>query len=66
MIRKDGKVYEAVIEALKDRGIKTEDVAVASLAPGSEHMILLNGEIIGEYNHINRRIFLYENIIRKE
>lgn len=66
MVRKEGKVYEAVIEALRARGARVDGVSVATGNRGPYHLILQDDEIIGEYNHVSHRVFLYENIVKSE
>lgn len=63
--RKEGKAYDSVIEALKERGLDTTGVEVDSLTRGSEHLILLNGEVVGEYNHRSKQMFLYSDIVKE-
>ena len=65
MIRKEGKVYDGVIEALKERGLDIIGIEVGSLTRGVWHLILLNGEVIGEYNHRSKRIILYSDIVKE-
>lgn len=65
MIRKEGKVYDGVIEALKEKGLDTIGIEVGSLTRGVWHLVLLNGEVIGEYNHRTKRIILYSDIVKE-
>lgn len=62
MRKKEGKVYEAVRELLQQAGFsKLRTLEVATLNRGPDHLIVLQGETIGEYNHVSRHLSLYEN-----
>lgn len=63
MVKKEGKTYTAVADLLKTRGVDPEGLEIATLGRGSDHLILLNGETIGEYNHRSRQLFLYDNVV---
>lgn len=65
VIRKEGKVYEGVIEALKDRGLDTIGIEVLTGNKGPYHYILQNGEVIGDYNHSSKRIILYSDTVKE-
>lgn len=64
-VRKDGKVYEAVVEALKERGQNTADIQVFTTNRGSRHEVVLDGRIIGEYNHRWKQLILYGDIVNE-
>ena len=63
MIRKEGKVYEAVVDCMRARGCATEGLEVATLGRGVDHIVLRKGEVIGGYNHASKRLYLNEDII---
>ena len=63
MIRKEGKVFDSVRARLRARGIDTEGLEVYCTNRGSYHYVILNGENIGEYNHISKRLTLYQDVI---
>ena len=62
MIKTEGKVYTEVVRLLRAEGVEPIKIAVATLGRGSDHLVLQNGETIGEYNHRSRRLTLYKNI----
>lgn len=61
MVKKSGKVHEEVSKLLQDKGVDTRTLEVATFSRGSDHVIILNGEPVGEYNHKSRRLFTYGN-----
>ena len=63
--RKEGKVYDAVIEAFKERGLDTEDISLASLTPGGYQLIIAKDTIIGEYNPRYKQMILYSDIVKE-
>lgn len=60
MTKKAGKVYEAVIEKLQAKGMDVEGIEVASLCRGCDHLVLRDGETIGEYNHRSHNLIVYD------
>lgn len=64
-IRKDGKVYEAVVEALKEMGRDTSGIQVAAPHSGPDRWIISDGRVIGEYNHVSKRLILYSDIVNE-
>lgn len=61
MIKKEGKTFERVEELLREAGrLDLRGLEVATLSRGSDHLVILKGETIGEYNHISGRLTLYE------
>lgn len=62
MIKTEGKTYEAVKAILKAEGLEAGDLAVATLGPGTDHLVLLDGETVGEYNHRSKKLLLYRDI----
>ena len=60
MIKYSGKVYEAVIELLKERGIDTEGVGVRCTRGNGYHSIIKNECIIGDYNYKSKEIKIHE------
>jgi hypothetical protein len=63
MVKKEGKVYESVAARLRVKGVDTKGLEVFCTNRGPDHLILLNGETVGEYNHVSKRLFLYSEII---
>ena len=62
MIRKEGKVYDAVKKVLQDKGLDARTLQVAALGRGTDRLVLLEGEVVGEYNHKSKHLFLYTEI----
>lgn len=60
MIRTDGKLHSVVVERLSAEGLNTDHVAVATIGRGSDHLILRGDETIGEYNHVSKKLTIYE------
>ena len=55
-----GKVYERVAELLRELGrLNIRSLEVATLYRGSDHLVILDGETVGEYNHISDKLHLY-------
>lgn len=63
MTKKEGKTYTRVLGLLRARGVKPEGLEIATLGRGTDHLVLLNGETIGEYNHMSGRLFLYDEVV---
>lgn len=63
MARKKGKVYMMVRKLLRFRGMDLEGLEIVTQSPGSDHLVVLNGETIGKYNHISKRLFLYSDLL---
>lgn len=61
MIKKEGKVYTDIAEKLRAKGIDTDTLEVATLGRGSDHLVILNGETVGEYNHNSEKVILYRD-----
>ena len=64
-IKKEGAVYEAVAALLRCRGINPKNLAIATLGRGPDHLVLLEGDPVGEYNHKARRLHLYQEAAPK-
>lgn len=62
MTKKEGKVFDAVFVALKQRGINPEGLEIATLWRGPDHLVILNDETVGEYNHVSKKLSLYEDL----
>ena len=60
-IKKEGKLQREIVERLEAEGLKLDNIAVATIGRGSDHLILQDGETIGEYNHLSKRLLIYEN-----
>ena len=62
MIKQKGKVYDYVRSELETSGVTGLDsLGIATLGRGSDHLIILKGEVIGSYNHKSKEIYLYPN-----
>ena len=59
MIKNTGKVHALVAGHLTRLGVDTSTLQVATLSRGPDHLVLLNGETIGEYNHVSGHLVLY-------
>lgn len=59
MIRKEGKVFDDVAKLLKERGLDVSGLEVAALGRGPNQLVLLDGEIVGDYNFLSKSLFLY-------
>lgn len=59
MYKKEGKVYDGVKTRLKERGLDTDGLEVYCTNRGAWHYVIINGETIGEYNHVSKRLSLY-------
>lgn len=62
MRRKEGKVYEAVVELLRERGMEPEGLEVDALGRGPEQLVLVDGVVIGSYNYRSRELVLYSDL----
>jgi hypothetical protein len=60
MAKREGKTYTTVAGLLRVRGVDPNGLEIATLGRGTDHLVLLNGETVGEYNHASKRLFLYE------
>lgn len=65
-VRTEGKTHTSVVEKLRAEGVKCDNVAVATLGPGVDHLVLSDGETIGEYNHRSKKLYLYQREIHPE
>lgn len=60
MIKTEGKCFDQVAEYLNSRGISTEGLKIATLGfSGSDHLIMKDDDVIGEYNHTTKTVSLY-------
>lgn len=59
MVKNTGRLWDSVAEILQVKGMDTQTLEIATLGRGTDHLILIGGEIIGEYNHQSKRIYLY-------
>lgn len=62
MTKKEGKVYEQVKALLRARGIIPTELAIATHGRGSDHMVILGEDVIGNYNHKSRKLTLAEGL----
>lgn len=61
MTKTHGRSYRFVVERLHELGVSSEGVAVATLCRGADHLIMRGDDVIGEYNHVSKRVRLYKN-----
>lgn len=62
MVKYNGKVYDAVIEILKERGISTEGIGVKGVRGNGYHWIVKDDRVVGEFNHKSKECTLeYKN-----
>lgn len=61
MVKKEGRVHQRVAALLRSRGVDPKELEVATLSRGPDHLVILNGETIGEYNHVSRKLWLYSD-----
>lgn len=60
MRKTEGKIFRRVSELLTELGrLDLGGLEVATLTRGTDHIVLLNGETIGEYNHKSDTLILY-------
>ena len=60
-MRKEGRVFGRVEELLREAGIlNITGLEVATLSRGTDHLVVINGGVIGEYNHRADRLLLYD------
>lgn len=62
MTKTEGRVYTEVAEMLQAKGLGTDTLEVATLGRGPDHLIILNGETFGEYNHTSKKLVLYKDL----
>ena len=62
MTKKRGRVHDSVAQMLQAEGVDTSTLEVATLSRGPDHLIILNGETFGEYNHVSRQLVKYKDI----
>lgn len=62
----EGKVWDNVAAELHARGIDTSTLKIATLWRGSDHLVILNDEVEGEYNHRSRKLLLYSEFIKEQ
>ena len=60
MRKTKGKIHDDVAQRLKAKGYDTSALEVATLSRGTDHLVILNGETVGEYNHISKKLVLYK------
>lgn len=63
MIKEKGKVHDEVAELLRLRGIDTKGMRTVSGGRGPYHLIVVNDEVIGEYNHSTKKLSIHADII---
>lgn len=62
MRKKEGGVYKAVDALLKEQGVlDTSSLEIATLGRGTQHLIILKGETVGEYNHRSEQMIIYSD-----
>jgi hypothetical protein len=60
-IKTDGRLYDAVVQGLIERGEDPARIGVATLSRGTDHLVLRGEDTIGEYNHRSKKLVLYDN-----
>lgn len=72
MIKNSGKIHDQVRELLTARGYETNTLQIATLKRGTEHLVLLGGEIIGEFYANPRKrpgpgkLIIYADVVEGE
>jgi hypothetical protein len=69
VIKKSHKMQGDIIKKLRARGrgaLNAEAMRVATLGRGADHLVLLGETLIGEYNHLTKRLTLYDELIEQE
>lgn len=61
MIKTSGKLHEQIAALLRARGISPDRLHVATLGRGTDHLVILDDDTIGEYNHKSKSLMLYSN-----
>lgn len=61
MVKEEGRTHAQVAELLRARGIDPKGLKVATLTPGTDHLVLIGADTIGEYNHRSRKLTLYRD-----
>lgn len=61
MIKTSGKIHEQVAALLQEQGISPEGLRVATLSRGTDHLVILGEDTIGEYNHKAKALVLYSD-----
>ena len=63
MVKDKGKVHNEVAELLRLRGIDAKGLKIASGGRGPYHLVVINDEVIGEYNHNTKKLSVHADII---
>jgi hypothetical protein len=63
VLKDKGKVYTQVAELLRLRGIDTKGMRIFSGGRGPYHLVVINDEVIGEYNHNTKKLSIHADII---
>ena len=63
MVKREGKVYATVKRLLESHGMDPSGLEIATLGRGTDHLIVLNGEPVGDYNHRSKSLFLYSEVV---
>ncbi len=61
MIKDKGKVHDEVAELLRLRGIDTKGLKIATLGRGTDHLVLIDEETVGEYNYRSKKMTIYRD-----
>lgn len=65
MIKEEGRTHAQVAKLLRLRGIDPKGLKIATLGRGTgDHLILIGDDTIGEYNHLSKKMTLYEDTIQ--
>lgn len=63
MIKETGKAHDEVAELLRLRGIDVKGLKIVSGGRGPYHLVVINDEVIGEYNHSTKKLSIHADII---
>ena len=61
MENRRGKCFQDVSKFLKRGGVQGDELEIRTLGRGTDHIIILRGNVIGEYNHVSRIIGIYKD-----
>ena len=56
------KCFNDVSKFLGQFGVRGDDIDIKTLTRGPDHLIVLKGDVIGDYNHRSRIIRIYKDV----
>lgn len=62
MVKNSGRVHDEVVEKLRGMELDCSDIKVATFSRGPDHIVVSGEDTIGEYNHISKRLVLYNTL----